>query len=316
MTISKFIKKLSMTFAGTALIAFGGTTVAQAISIVPNNDGEALVNEILGSGIKIVQNSIKYTGAPGASGFFTDGSGSDGIGIDNGIILTTGAAVKAEGPNHFDRESTPNGFPGDPDLDGLITNTGFTTQDATILEFDFETQGGDVFFNYIFASEEYNEFVNTKFNDVFGFFLNGENIALVPGTNTPVAINTVNGGYPLGTEASNSEYFNNNDKDDGGPFFNIEYNGFTNVLTAQALGLDPGYHTLKLAIGDVGDQGFDSAVLIQAKSLSAQATLPEVDQETLPEAAQDVPEPSVVMGLLAVGFAGSLLKKKSTNSNN
>ncbi|MGD1703201.1 choice-of-anchor L domain-containing protein [Dapis sp. BLCC M229] len=347
MTTSKFFKKLSMVVAGTAFISLSGTTIAQAISITPNSNGNELVGKIFDSdsGITILQDSIKYTGANVASGIFTDGL-SSGIGIDQGIILTTGTAKDAEGPNHFDGSyKTRHGLLGDPDLDTLIT--GSTTRDATILEFEFETQGGDVLFNYVFASEEYNEFVNTEFNDVFGFFLNGENIALIPGTNTPVAINTVNGGRDgkgEGDDASHPEFFNNNDKDNVNvtELFDLEYDGFTNVFTAQALGLNAGSYTMKLAIADTKDDQRDSAVFIQAKSFSDGEisdedtsdgdtsdgeisdgdtsdgdtsdweTLDEdtSDWETLDEDTQDVPEPSVVMGLLAIGFAGLLPKKK------
>jgi len=333
MTISKFIKKLSMTVAGTAFVAFGGTTIAQAISITPTSNGNDLVNEILGSGITIIPGSINYTGAAAASGIFTDGL-SSGIGIDQGIILTTGTAKDAEGPNVSNDISTENNLPGDSDLDGLITESG--TSDATILEFDFETEGGNLFFNYVFASEEYIEWTNTAYNDVFGFFLNGENIALIPGTTTPVSINKVNGGKPLGTDASNSQFFNNNDLKYGGPFFDIEYDGFTNVFTAQALELEAGSHTIKLAIADTDDQTRDSAVFIQAQSFSDVKTpygetedVPEPPSEETPESdasgilsestvesTEDVPEPSIVIGLLGVAFAGSLLKKKSTKSHN
>ncbi|NES77436.1 MULTISPECIES: choice-of-anchor L family PEP-CTERM protein [unclassified Okeania] len=298
MTISQFIKKLSATFAGTAFAALSGITAAQAISITLTNNGNDLVNEILGSGITIAPDSINYIGTGGASGIFTNGL-SSGIGIDSGIILTTGTATDAEGPNSSDHQTTDNGLPGDSDLDGLIP--GFTTEDATILEFDFESEGGDLYFNYVFASEEYVEWTNSEFNDVFGFFLNGTNIALIPGTSTPVAINTVNGGKPLGTKASNPEFFNNNDPSEGGPFFDIEYDGFTNLFTAQALGLSAGSHRIRLAIADAGDAKLDSAVFIQANSFS--------DIPIDPQSIEDVPEPSVLIGLLVVGFAGSWLKK-------
>ncbi|MDY7002483.1 MAG: choice-of-anchor L domain-containing protein, partial [Cyanobacteriota bacterium] len=266
MTISKLIEKFSMTLSNTAFVALSATTAAQAISITPTNNGNDLVNQILHTGITIAPDSINYIGASGASGIFTDGL-SSGIGIDSGIILTTGTATDAEGPNDSDKKTTDNELPGDSDLDGLIPEEQ-TTFDATILEFEFESEGGDLYFNYVFASEEYVEWTNTKFNDVFGFFLDGTNIALIPGTSTPVAINTVNGGKPLGTDASNPEFFNNNDLSEGGPFFDLEYDGFTNVFTAQALGLSAGTHNIRLAIADAGDGIFDSAVFIQANSFS------------------------------------------------
>ncbi|NEP84437.1 MAG: PEP-CTERM sorting domain-containing protein [Okeania sp. SIO3B3] len=262
-----------MTFSNTAFAALSATTAAQAITITPTNNGNDLVNQILHTGIKIAPDSINYIGAPGASGIFTDGL-SSGIGIDSGIILTTGTATDAEGPNDSDKKTTDNELPGDSDLDGLIPEEQ-TTFDATILEFDFESEGGDLYFNYVFASEEYVEWTNTEFNDVFGFFLDGTNIALIPGTSTPVAINTVNGGKPLGTDASNPEFFNNNDPSEGGPFFDLEYDGFTNVFTAQALGLSAGTHKIRLAIADAGDGFFDSAVFIQTKSFSDVLTEPQ-----------------------------------------
>ena len=291
MSISKFLEKLSITVAGTAFISLSGTTVAQAISITANSNGETLANEILGSGITVVPGSVNYIGGAGAAGTFTDGL-SSGIGFDEGIILTTGSAVDAAGPNTSDGTTTNNGLPGDSDLSSLIP--GFGTNDATILEFDFTTEGGDVFFNYVFASEEYNEYTNSSFNDVLGLFLDGQNIALIPGTTTPVAINTVNGGNPFGSNASNPQFFINNDFSDGGGSYDIEYDGFTTVFTAQALGLSAGTHTIKLAIADAGDSALDSAVFIQANSFSDQP--------------YDVPEPSVIIGLFAFGFGATCLK--------
>jgi hypothetical protein len=211
--------------------------------------------------------------------------------------MTSGQASSAVGPNDSDSTTTANGFAGDTNLDTLIP--GFSTFDATVLEFDFETAGGDLFFNYVFASEEYNEYVNTSFNDVFGFFLDGVNIALIPGTTTPVSIDNVNGGNPLGTSASNPAFYINNDLSDGGPFYDIEYDGFTTKFTAQALGLGAGTHKIKLAIADAGDRILDSAVFIQAGSFS-----------DTPDDPKKTPEPTSLLGLLTIGAFGtkSLLK--------
>ena len=182
-------------------------------------------------------------------------------------------------------------------------STGLTTLDATVLEFDFETLGGNLFFNYVFASEEYNEFTNTIFNDVFGFFLDDVNIALLPAgadtsNGTQVSINTVNGGGPaFGVDATNPGLFNNNDLDNGGPFFDTEYDGFTNVFTATALGVGAGTHTIKLAIADTSDGVLDSAVFIQGGTFS--------DTQT------PVPEPSTLL-LLSMGLVGLVVGRKRT----
>lgn len=125
----------------------------------------------------------------------------------------------------------------------------------------------------MFASEECIEFTNSTVNDVFGFFVDGVNIALVQGTSTPVSINTVNCGYSSGgalpgSNPGNCDKFNNNDLQNGGPLFAIEYDGFTDVFVASALNLGAGTHHIKLAIADAGDSVYDSAVFLKAGSFS------------------------------------------------
>jgi hypothetical protein len=273
------------------LIPFLGVNIvsgtASALVVTTTTDGTALVNEIVGTGI--TTSNISFTGSNVSAGLFTDGL-SSGLSMESGILLTSGNAADAVGPNDSDATSTNNGLAGDADLNSLIP--GFSTNDATILEFDFTTAGGDLFFNYQFGSEEYNEWVNSSFNDVFGFFLDGVNIALIPGTATAVSINNVN-------ELLNSTYYNNNDPSDLGipTPFDIEYDGFTTLFTAQALGIGAGTHTIKLAIADAGDFILDSGVFIQAGSFSD----------------TPVSEPSV-LALLGLGFLGMVFAKKRRQS--
>lgn len=122
--------------------------------------------------------------------------------------------------------------------------------------------------------------------------MDGQNIALIPGTTTPVAINTVN-------KDVNSALFNDNDRSDVGvpTPFDIEYDGFTSIFTAQALGLTPGQHRIKLAIADAGDFNLDSAVFIQANSFSDTPT-------------EAIPEPISVLGTLAAGAFGANFMRK------
>jgi hypothetical protein len=247
--------------AVTSILGLTGN--AMALNITPMDSGQNLAQAILGTGITI--SNVTYTGALNASGYFSDGMAS-GLDMESGIILTTGTATDADGPNMLDSNTVPsltaistvNDKPGDSDLDALIP--GYKTYDATVLEFDFESVGGDVYFNYVFASEEYNEYVDWDYNDVFGFFVDGQNIALLPGTTTPVAINTVN-------NTSNSMYYVDNTISNYAPF-DIEYDGFTAVLTASFTDLSAGTHHMKLAIADAGDYSFDAAVFIQAGTFS------------------------------------------------
>jgi hypothetical protein len=259
------------------------------VNITTPGGATALVNTILGPGITVLTVS-PGVGSATSAGTFTGGL-SAGIGMDTGIVLTSGNVALIDGTNSSDSSSGTASAVGDADLNTLIPGT----TDTTFLEFTFQfgdgTIGGDVFFNYVFASEEYNEYAGSTYNDVFGFFLDDSNVALIPSTSTPVAINTVNLGV-------NSAFYNNNDPDDGGslPF---EYDGFTDVFTVSALGLGSGLHTIKLAISDVGDQSYDSAVFIQAGTFSTDPS---------PPGTPDVPEPSQVLVWLGLAACASTVK--------
>ena len=228
-------------------------------------DANQLRDALLGGGITAVGDA-EYIGGDLSAGLFEGGKHI--IGIDSGVLLTTGSVMNAEGTNASDSATGTSSNEGDLDLNDEFDEETF---DSTVLEFDFEVESDSLYFNFVFASEEYNEFVNTDFNDVFAFFLDGENIGLVPGTTEPVSIDTINGGNPLGAGAQNSHLYVNNDPSDNGEYLQeIGYDGFTRVLTAVKTGLTPGQHRIKLAIADVGDNALDSAVFIQAGSFSSQ----------------------------------------------
>ena len=297
------MKKLFGPFLFMGLLV-GFATNAMALSVTPTDNGTILANTILGSGVTIV-GPVTYNGLPVQSGTFSGGLAS-GLGIESGIIMTSGEAALAVGPN-TGGANVGLGAPGDATLTGII---GSATNDAAVLEFDFTTTQNNLFFNYVFASTEYNGFVNSPFNDVFAFLLDGVNIALVPGTTQPVAINTVNGGNPFGTNATHPEFYKNNDPNDPGPStFDLNYNGFTSVFTAQALGLTAGTHHIKLAIADTADTILDSAVFIQAQTFS------DVPVPPVPPVPGAIPEPSTWL-LLGSGFAAlaALRRKASRNS--
>ncbi len=258
---------LKSSIAAAALLLTGH--VFATVVVTTTSDGSILGYEILGSGVGI--SNLTYIGAAGQAGTYTGGL-SAGIGIESGIIMTSGDANLAAGPNTDDGTTGNFGTAGDADLNGLITQT---TYDANVLEFDFDTDTGDLFFDYVFASEEYNEYVDSSYNDVFAFFVDGVNIALAPDNATAVSINNVNCGNPFGSADNFCSSYNNNDLDDGGPYFDIEYDGFTDVFTASVLGLTAGQHHMKIAIADAGDTVLDSAVFIESGSFSSTTPIPE-----------------------------------------
>ncbi len=134
-------------------------------------------------------------------------------------------------------------------------------------------QSNTLSFQYVFASDEYNEYVASQFNDVFGFFVNGQNVAKLPGTNTNVSINNVNNGCSANCRGTNPvptnpQFFRNNDRASGAPL-DTEMDGMTVVLSINAT-VNPGVaNRIKLAVADAGDSALDSAVFIKAGSLAS-----------------------------------------------
>jgi len=250
---------------GFALALFSGLSLAQLV-VAPINGttitATTLANALLGASSGITITNATYTGANGASGTFAGGAPI--IGIDTGVLLTSGSVNNVVGPNNTPGASAQNSLPGDTDLTALA---GDATFDASVLTITFVPSGNAIQFSYVFGSEEYNEFIN-QFNDVFGFFVNGANRALIPGTSTPVSINNVNCGVaapgvaPSGP-GTNCNLFINNDP----PSHNTQLDGFTQILTFTAT-VNPGVpNTLKIAIADTGDDALDSAVFLAGGSL-------------------------------------------------
>lgn len=261
-----------------AFVALFLLTVLSYAQLTVNNSYTTtqLVQDVfLGAGVSV--SNISYNGASKAIGYF-NGTNSN-IGLDSGLVLTSGDIANAVGPNGTGSKSTSNSLNGDADLTAL---SGFTTYDASVLEFDFVSTSNKVTFRYVFGSEEYHEYVNS-FNDVFAFFISGpgitgtKNIALIPGTSTYVSINNVN-------LNKNNTYFFDNEKPKG---LTVQYDGFTTVLEAIADSLIPGqtYH-IKIGIADAVDHSYDSGVFLEAKSfkgnvLTSLTILPPGNDTTL-----------------------------------
>ncbi len=288
------------------LLMLGSSSAAHAIVLSPTTNANTLVNSILGAGVSVV-GAPTFTGIANQAAEFTDGG--DPVGFSQGIVLMSGNVNDIPGPNPNGAEETEgDGFsggpaapsmdllqPGDTDLDIVV---GATTFDAAVLEFTFQfgdgSVGGDLTFNYVFASEEYIDFVGSIFNDAFALFVDGANIATLPAPcNGPVTINNVNG-------STNSACYRNNVANTNG-FANLgldtAFDGLTIVITASALGLAPGPHTMKFAVADTSDGILAAAVFIEAGTFSS-GPLTDV-----PGPAAYVPEPAS-LALFGTGLAG------------
>lgn len=260
-----------LTVAATLLVIVLPATTARAAPLVTEDlsgplTAEDLAQQLAGAGVTI--SNVTYTGVDRAAGRFSGGTGI--IGFEQGVILSSGDIANVIGPNDQDNVTGSNGAAGDPDLNQL---SGFNTLDAAVLEFDFVPNNTQLSFNYVFASDEYNEFVNSSFNDVFAFFVNGTNCARVNGD--PVSINTINNGNPYNTDPrSHPALFRNNDLTDGGGTIDTEMDGLTVVLLCQATVTPNVANHMKLAIADASDSILDSNVFLQAGSITTDLSAP------------------------------------------
>ena len=236
------------------------TTQDLTTGITPDD----LANTLVGSGVTV--SNVTYVGSNTAAGLFSGGTGI--IGFEDGIILSSGNMNDIVGPNQSDSTSTDQNTPGDPDLTIL---SGFPTFDASVLEFDFVPDEAQVFFQFVFASEEYNEFVGSSFNDAFGFFINGQNCALVE--SDPISVDTINNGPTNQGPGSHPELYRNNDLQDGGGQIDTEADGLTVVLTCNATVIPNNVNHMKLAIADASDSIWDSWVFLEAGSLTTDISI-------------------------------------------
>jgi large repetitive protein len=266
--------------------------VAQ-IQVTNINAGNVLAQKLVGPGVSVT-NSV-LTCNPNQSGLFI--ATTSNLGIDSGIVLTTGNASTIGLINGVNGAQTMfananQGGLGDADLDVLA---GTSTHDRCILEFDFKADGDSVEFQYVFGSEEYPAFNCNVYNDVFGFFISGpgyttpKNIALIPNTTIPVAINSVNDGSVLSGNGGNisncvsmgagspfTNYYNNNALGTS-----LTYDGFTALFTSKAAIQQCQIYHLKLAIADGFDHIFDSGVFLKAGSLTSNSVKLEVQADSL-----------------------------------
>jgi plastocyanin len=198
--------------------------------------------------------------------------------LTEGIVLTTGKASSAMGPNNTGSKSDQMvSTASDPDLANI---TGKTMYDAAVLEFDFVPSGNTVEFTYVFSSEEYLEYCETQFNDAFGFFLSGPaisgsytnnsvNLATIPG-NIPVSVNTI---HPAGTNINNVAFAAENAQyyvDYPANTTTMQYDGSTVVLTATYTVSPCSTYRIRMAVADASDQKWDAGVFLGARSFNSE----------------------------------------------
>jgi gliding motility-associated-like protein len=245
-------------------------------------------NVLLGGGVTV--SNVQFSGYQNAIGRFQI-TGSNNLGISEGIVLTTGSIFQndpvfgfgmsnsdgPQGPNNSSGGGIDNLEPGDPYLESLLP-PGVLTYNRAILEFDFVPTTDSIQFNYVFGTDEYMEFIGGGFADIFAFVLSGvsvplapTNIALIPNTNTPVTALTINAN-------TNSQYYVNNENPPGQI---CQYDGFTKVLTAKAAVICGETYHIRIMIADALDGAVDAGVFLQAGSFSSSGNIEIIAESPL-----------------------------------
>lgn len=273
-------------------------TEAQNISVqaATGQSPATFVSEQLqGSGVYIwnvkYNNSTSNINAPMIGTF--QSNGYQMLQMDSGVVMTTGNVSVAPGPNNYGMtsESVSSGYYEDTQLNQYLASGQSVTYCST-LDFDFVSISPFVTLNYCFGSEEYPNYVWTSFNDIFAFLVTGpypsttmKNIAIVPHTVTTanpngiaVAINTVNG--KTGTENPSAGWYHYNEFfvqnyisesnwQSGNGAQGVQYNGFTQKLSANATLVPCAQYHMHISICNVNDGAYDSGVFLEKKSFNS-----------------------------------------------
>ena len=196
--------------------------------------------------------------------------------MQSGVILSTGNVSNAPGPNNTMLNDGLNTWPGDDDLESILADAGIsmTSINATVLEFNFTALSPYFDFDFLFASEEYGNF-QCQFSDAFAFLLTNlntgvtTNLAVVPGTNTPISVVTVRDFlYNSACPSVNSEFFGSFNGGANAGLSPINFNGQTVVMNASAVLTPNTPYKIKLVVADRIDPQSDSAIFLSANSFN------------------------------------------------
>ncbi len=265
--------------------------IHSSVDLAPVKSDDDLSNFLCSKEMKI--SDVKYTNKASGIRMFTQTEPGE-FSIVKGLMLTTGSAEGAKGPNNSPSTSFANNVvpSQDKQLLGSLQNTGTSVLlpnyltstgslasaaylfDQSTVEFDIRINADSLVFKYAFASEEYPEYL--EFNDAFGLFITGPglndnpkestlNLATLPDGKTPISVSSIN-------HLKNQEYYTPNDfKTNPKIFKTWQYDGFTKVMTAKVKIKPMQTYHLKFTIADYGDPFYDSAIFIDAFATSAKS---------------------------------------------
>lgn len=339
--------KVSAFMVGCLLLTLTSALHAQLTFDTSYTAKELVDKFLVGQGMRV--GNVTYTGPHASVGYFK--SGNNAIGVESGILLSTGKIAEATGPNNspwtttsFTPVKSKTRPKGDRDLNRISKSV---TYDVCILEFDFIPFNNRIVFSYVFGSEEYPEYVGSRYNDVFGFIVDGEklhhvNLATVPKTLLPVTVNNINSKQNKGFYIDN-DYFKKVDlkknlpgkekkKKDKTPYSDyyetdkrklrklnkslvdaIQFDGLTTLMTASCYVVPFKKYHMKIAIGDVGDPQYDSGVFLEEGSFRSERDPSQTKFKDYPDQSATLNFDSIfgLKAILSVASKDSLAKEEA-----
>jgi gliding motility-associated-like protein len=249
-------------------------TVSSTSYTVPQLVNNVLINSTCVSATNVTWSTGSNFGSTNGIGFFQNTNPN--FQMQSGVVLSTGNAVNAVGPNSSLLNDGVASWPGDTNLETTLAAAGIpmVSKNATVLEFDFTPISPNFSFDFIFASEEYGNF-QCLYSDAFAFLLTNTitgittNLAVVPSTNTPISVVTIRDfQYNSSCQSVNAQYFGSFNGGSAAANSATNFNGQTKVLTASSV-LTAGvpYH-IKLVIADRSDPQSDSAIFLSSNSFN------------------------------------------------
>ncbi len=228
----------------------------------------AMAQTIFGNGVTIV--SASYSGDTASAGIYSNGNSvaPGATPADTGIILSTGSAEDFTNSSGQANQSTATstnstGLNNLPEFNSIA---GTRTFDSAFLDADFIPTGDVMAMQFVFSSEEYPEFQNSVYQDFVTVWINGNPVDLAVG-NSDIDPGNVNSG-------SSENLFIDNSND----VVNSEMDGLTITLSLTIPVNAGAVNSIRIGIADVGDQNYDSNLLIAADSL--QTSLVAVEDST------------------------------------
>lgn len=255
----------------TIPISFTTAICGGVVSVGTSYTPTQLVNDVLLSNACGIASSITSQGNCGI-GYFNNNESDFPFG--EGLVIRSGNVLSSAGAYTGNTNSSTCSQLGDSDLNAIVTASGHLGNivDVSSVKFNFTAASNLLSFNFIFASNEYGEF-QCAYSDVFGFILTDlvtnvkQNIAVIPGTTTPVSITSIrNNQHNTSCTSVNPDFFDSYNVNNSNS--TINFKGQTVPMTAYAQLIPNRQYSLKLAVGDYQDSSYDSAVFIEGGSFA------------------------------------------------